>query len=236
MKKIVVLIPSLNPNEDFYDYSKKLLDNKNIDLIVVDDGSRDDLKYIFDKISRLKNTHVITHKTNKGKGAALKTGFKYYLDNYKDTNGIITADSDGQHTIKDIIDIGNELNEYNDKTLILGTRNFNLKQVPFKSRNGNKITTFFFKKLYGKKINDTQTGLRGLTNDFVKDSVKYTGEKFDYEIVMLIEAVLNKINIIEHPIETVYFNNNSETHFNPFKDSYKIYKIMFNYKNKRNQL
>ena len=235
MNKIVVLIPSLNPNEDFYEYSKKLLDNENVELIVVDDGSKDELKYIFNKIKSLKNAHVITHEHNKGKGAALKTGFKYFLDNFKDSKGIVTADSDGQHTIKDVISIGKELNELDSKSLILGTRNFNLKQVPFKSRNGNKITTFMFKRLYGKKINDTQTGLRGLTKDFVKDSINFTGEKFDYEIVMLIEAVLNKINIIEHEIETVYFNNNSETHFNPIKDSYKIYKIMFNYKKKRNE-
>ena len=98
-KNIVVLIPALNPNEDFIDYSKKLLKSGNVSLIVVDDGSREELKYIFKEIGKLKNTTVLTHAVNLGKGRALKNGFNYYINNFnkKDYPGIITADSDGQH-------------------------------------------------------------------------------------------------------------------------------------------
>ncbi len=226
--KIVVLIPSLNPNKEFVDYVKDLTNQKeDIDVIVVDDGSKESKKFIFEKISKLKNCIVLTHAINLGKGRALKTGFNYFINNYKGCKGIITADSDGQHLVEDVISIGKELNEVNGENLILGTRDFNEPQVPFKSRNGNKITTQVFKLLYGKKINDTQTGLRGLSYEFAKECINLDGEKFDYEINMLIEAVKKKINIIEHKIKTVYFNNNSETHFNPIKDSIKIYKIMF---------
>ena len=226
--KIVVLIPALNPGDEFIKYSKELTDN-NVHLIVIDDGSSKEYKYIFDEIKKCKNTTVLTHTTNKGKGRGLKTGFDYYLNNFNsnETAGIITADSDGQHTIKDVLDIGRELSKLDKPSLILGTRDFNLKQVPFKSRNGNKITTFVFKLLYGKKINDTQTGLRGISYDIIKDFISIEGERFEYEINMLIDAVRKKIPIIEHKIETVYINNNSESHFRPFKDSFKIYKVMF---------
>ena len=229
MKKIVVLIPALNPNEDFLDYSRELVKNDNVDLIVVNDGSRVEKRYIFDELSKLNNTVVLTHAINLGKGRALKTGFNYYINSYDNSNsaGIVTADSDGQHRIEDVLRIGKMLNEGGANTIILGTRNFNLDNVPFKSRKGNKITTFVFSLLYGKKINDTQTGLRGLSYDFVVKLIDLGGERFDYEINMLIKSVRDKVNIKEEIIETVYFDNNSETHFNPIKDSFRIYKVMF---------
>ncbi len=228
-KNIVVLIPSLNPNEDFIDYAKKLTKNEDVHLIVIDDGSRDELKYIFEKIGKCKNTVVLTHAVNLGKGRALKTGFNYYINNFDKKNypGIVTADSDGQHKVEDVIAIGKELSKIKEEGMILGTRDFNQDNVPFKSRNGNKITTVVFKLLYGKRINDTQTGLRGITYDFAKKCISMDGERFEYEINMLIMAVRDKIKMQEHTIETIYYDNNSETHFHPIKDSFKIYKVMF---------
>ena len=63
-KNIVVLIPSLNPNEDFIDYAKKLTKNEDVHLIVIDDGSRDELKYIFEKIGKCKNTEYLYSLTS----------------------------------------------------------------------------------------------------------------------------------------------------------------------------
>ena len=228
-KNRVILIPSLNPNEDFINYAKELTKNENVYLIVVDDGSKEKLKYIFNEIGKLKNTTILTNAVNQGKGRSLKTGFNYYINNFdkKDYPGIVTADSDGQHKVEDVLAICDELSKIKEEGLILGTRDFNLDNVPFKSRKGNKITTFIFKLLYGKKINDTQTGLRGITYDFAKRCISINGERFEYEINMLIDAVHGKIPIYEHTIETIYFNNNKESHFRPVKDSFKIYKVMF---------
>ena len=227
--EIVVLIPSLNPNKEFIDYAKELTKDKLVHLIVINDGSRDELNYIYDEIAKCKNTVVLKHAVNLGKGRGLKTGFNYYINNFdkKKYPGIITADSDGQHKVEDVLEIGKALAKTKGETMILGTRDFNLKQVPFKSRFGNKCTTLLFKILYGKKINDTQTGLRGISYDFAKKCISMNGERFEYEINMLIKAVKEKVEIKEHTIETVYFDNNSETHFNPIKDSARIYKIMF---------
>lgn len=226
-KKTVVLIPTLNPNELFIKYCKDLSKIKNIDIVVVNDGSKDDLKYIFDKLNNIKNCVVLTHPINLGKGSALKTGFKYFLSKYtkEDTNGIITADSDGQHDINDIIKISMELN--NTSSIVLGVRDFNKENVPFRSRYGNKITTMLIKLLYGKKINDTQTGLRGLSFDYISDCLNISGERFEYEINMLIDAIKSKVEIKEVNIKTIYINNNNESHFNPIKDSFKIYKVIF---------
>ena len=229
-KKTIVLIPSLNPNNELIDYVKNVISSgNNIEVIVINDGSRDEYTDIFNKIDKIKRCVVLTHEVNLGKGRALKNGFNYFLNNYSkdEVNGIITADSDGQHAINDILKVAKYLNNAKRETLVLGTREFNLEHVPFKSRNGNKITTVVFKLLYGKKINDTQTGLRGLTYEFVKECISLDGERFEYEINMLIEAVKKKVDIIEPTIETIYFDNNSESHFRPVIDSFKIYTVMF---------
>lgn len=226
LRKIFILIPSLDPDQNVVDYVDKLFGVGLNNIVIVNDGSKTETLHYFDEIKKNhKEVIFLTHEVNKGKGQALKTGFKYILDNYSDCAGIVTADADGQHLASDTLKVAEALLETND--VIFGTRDFNEEIVPFKSRNGNKITTFFFKLLYGVLVNDTQTGLRGLPVDFARDCLKLPGNRFEYEIQMLIKAVEDKRNIVEVKIETVYLNSNRQSHFNPFKDSYKIYKVMF---------
>lgn len=228
---VVVIIPSLNPDQQLIHTIDSILKEGFSDIILVDDGSNETCKEIFKKLSNFSEVKVITHDENKGKGAALKTAFSYYIEHYDCTyyKGGVTADADGQHLAKDIRKTSDrllqELKE-KDKRMVLGTRNFNDPIVPFKSKKGNKITTIVFKVLYGKIINDTQTGLRGISNAYINDCLSLSGERFEYEIDMLIDAVTSKVEIIEETIETVYLNDNRETHFHPIKDSIKIYKVL----------
>lgn len=224
MKKVALIIPSLNPDQKLIEYVKEAIKMGFKNIIIVNDGSSKEYDKFFNELSKYNECIVLKHATNLGKGRALKTAFQYYLNKFNDFTGVVTADSDGQHSLKDTLKIANEIT---DNSLVLGMRNFNEKQVPFKSRYGNKITTFIFKTLYGKKINDTQTGLRGLSNDFIKHSLNLNGEGFEYEINMLIEAIRNKTEIKEVFIRTIYIEDNKSSHFNPIKDSIKIYKVMF---------
>lgn len=225
LDKIVFLIPSLDPDNKMPEYVRQLIKDGAKQIILVDDGSKKENKHFFDEVKDLKEVKLLIHDINKGKGAALKTGFSYVLNNMQDIKGVVTADADGQHASDDTIACAYKLLETND--VVFGTRNFNEDIVPFKSRNGNKITTIVFKFLYGKLVNDTQTGLRGLPIDFLETCIGLVGDRFEYEIMMLIQIVKEERNIVEVPIKTVYFESNRATHFNTFKDSYKIYKIMF---------
>ena len=223
--KVIPLVPSLNPDEKMTKYIKELIKIGFEKIIVINDGSSKKYDDYFNEIKKYKEVEVLKHVVNQGKGRALKTGLNHYLNNYNYYNVIVTADADGQHSPKDTLKVAKFL-EKNKKSLILGTRNFNEKQVPFNSKWGNKITTFIFKLFYGKQINDTQTGLRGIPNNFIPSSLKLEGERFDYEINVLIQAVKEKINIEEEIIETIYIDENKSSHYNPVKDSIKIYKIL----------
>ena len=223
---VVALIPSLNPDEKLINYVHDLIKIGFKKIIIVNDGSARKFDKYFSKLEKQPECVVLKHKVNQGKGRALKTAFNYYLDKFPNYHGVVTADSDGQHSAKDTYNVALEL-EKTKEGMILGTRNFNEPHVPFRSKFGNKITTVLFKLLYGKIINDTQTGLRGLSNKCIEISLGLTGERFEYEINMLIKIVQENIKIKEVIIDTIYLNNNETSHFNPLKDSFKIYKVMF---------
>ena len=226
--KVIAIVPSFNPTETTVTYVEELFGQGFEKIIVVDDGSRDDSKHYFDVLRQNPRCVVLTHAVNFGKGRALKTAFNYFLNHFskEEAVGVVTADADGQHSAKDTAKVALRLLEEPDH-LILGTRDFNEEIVPFKSRNGNKITTTVFSMLYSKKINDTQTGLRGIPYEFVKKCITLSGERFEYEINMLIASVREKVEIKEERIETIYFESNRETHFDTVRDSAKIYALMF---------
>ena len=226
--KVSVLIPSLNPCRKTIDYIEELIKKGFSNIIIINDGSSSDFDHIFNLLEEKQQCTVLKHAVNLGKGRALKTGFNYIFNNFKksDILGVVTADADGQHSAEDTLKVAQAL-EKSEESLILGTRNFDEKNVPFKSSFGNKTTTMIFKLLYSKKIKDTQTGLRAIPFDFLSTCISLPGERFEYEINMLITAVKDKINIIEEEIETIYYEDNRETHFDPIKDSVKIYKVMF---------
>lgn len=221
--KYVPIIPCYNPPEVFSNIILELYSMGVRDVIIIDDGS--DNKRIF-SIANKKGYTVIEHNTNKGKGEAIKSGIRYYrkhfIDKYK---GIVMIDCDGQHRVWDMDKVGQEM-IHSDK-FTMGVRNFNIDGVPFRNKMGNKITSLVFKWMFGVYIKDTQTGLRGVPNRLIDTVLRTDGERYEYEINMLIDIVKMKEEIKEVEIETVYDNNEKRySYFNPFKDSYRIYKEM----------
>lgn len=227
MRRAVIIIPALNPDDKLIKYVQELIDNGFENIIVVDDGSRVEKKSIFMEIEKYKECTVLYHAINMGKGRALKNAFNYYLINFSgDYKGVITADSDGQHTVQDVLKLEKSMGE-NMESLTLGVRDFNRDNVPYKSKFGNKLTRSIIKLLYGGSISDTQTGLRAIPNSVLYKYLDLYGERFEYETTMLIESLHNNIPINEVQIETVYISNNKETHFRPIADSWAIYKLIF---------
>ena len=220
--KTLVLIPAYQPEEVLITLTEQLK-AKDVDVVVVNDGSSPDKKDIFDAVSAAGGV-VLGYETNHGKGYALKYGINWAWENgYKI---LVTADADGQHTVEDIVNIGKKTDE-NLGRLILGSRNKD--EMPPKSRIGNTLTCWLFHALKGVKISDTQTGLRGitLTEDSVAKLVSLEGDRYEYETNMLIESPKIFTEIKEVPIQTVYEPGNPTSHFRPIKDGMRIYRLLF---------
>jgi len=224
--KYAVILPSLNPTEKLCGVVDGLVETGFGSIIVVDDGSCAEFQEPFTKVSSLPQVTLLRHEVNKGKGAGLKTAFAYLLESRPDIEGAVTADGDGQHLAKDILACALACHE-NPDTLVLGCRNFDLPDIPPKSRSGNKITSGVFRFLCGIVLGDTQTGLRAVGRTHFEKLLQIGGERYEYETNMLLEFHSASIAYTEVEIETVYEDNNSGSHFRPVRDSMRIYKLIF---------
>ena len=225
---ICAIVPSLNPDDKLIAVVDSLSKLSLRAIIVVDDGSREDCKKYFDEVHKRYGCPVLVHCKNMGKGRALKTAFNYYLNTYPDSLGVVTVDADNQHRAEDVLSCCQALKS-NESKLILGVRDFSLPNVPPRSRKGNKITCGVFRLLCGINVSDTQTGLRALPRSVVYDLVDLPGERYEYETNMLIETKKRHISIEEVSIQTVYIDDNSSSHFNPLKDSLRIYALILKF-------
>lgn len=225
-KDVCVLIPSLEPDGRLPAYIDTLLDAGFGRIVVINDGSGADYDAIFAQVAQKPRCTVLGHEKNFGKGRALRTGVSYIRD-HTAFNGVITADADGQHTAHDTLLLCEKLDE-NKKELLLGSRDFSRKNkfVPPKSRFGNRSTSAVFALLYGKWLPDTQTGLRGAARGCYNALLDTAGDRFEYEMNVLIRFSQMKIPFVIVPIETIYHDENKGTHFHPLRDSWRIYKLL----------
>lgn len=170
IRKMVVVIPSLNPCGVLLDIIKELKQEQFAHIILVDDGSAEESKKYFQKAQKLYGCQVLRHEQNQGKGEAIKTAMRYVLEDKEmkkmDVAGIVTVDGDGQHRALDVKKVCQKMLQKKD-TVILGCRDFSNQKIPWRSRFGNKLTSKIFCFLCGIKLSDTQTGLRAIPYPFI---------------------------------------------------------------------
>ena len=225
----VLVIPTLNPEPKFKDLAVEMAQYFS-DIIIVDDGSKDENKPVFAAIKEAlgDKCHLLVHEVNQGKGIGIKTAIAYYQNSglVNEYLGIITADSDGQHEYADVVKLDEKLGEKHERAMHIGHRDLNSEIMPPRSKIGNKTTAFLFNLLYGVKLKDTQTGLRAFSNDILDWLLNMKGARFEYEMNMLILSKDADVVIYETPITTKYEENHKST-YNTFRDSFRVAKVLF---------
>lgn len=224
--KIVVVIPSLNPDDKLLAVVEGLILHGFGNLLIVNDGSSPEKATYFQKIAARPECTVLTHETNRGKGRALKTAFAHILEHNPDCIGIVTVDGDNQHHPDDVAIMATALIQDNS-ALILGVRDFSQPDVPARSRFGNRISALIFGLLCRRKISDTQTGLRAIPRTMLPGLIGLAGERFDFETNMLLFFSRNKVAIKEISIQTIYLEDNATSHFHAVFDSLSILRLIF---------
>ncbi|WP_178987448.1 DUF2062 domain-containing protein [Winogradskyella schleiferi] len=214
--KVCVLIPTYNNELTL----KRVIDGVlqyTQNIIVVNDGSTDSTSTILENYPNLEH---IQFTQNKGKGQALRAGFKHAKS--LDYDYVITIDSDGQHFPKDIPTFINALENSDDKNILLiGARNMNQEDVPKKSSFGNKFSNFWYWVETGIKLQDTQSGFRLYPIHHFKNLKFYTN-KFEFEIEVIVKAAWNGSQVKNIPIHISYDETERVSHFRPFKDFSRI--------------
>ncbi|MDJ0459509.1 bifunctional glycosyltransferase family 2/GtrA family protein [Arthrobacter sp. NQ7] len=223
---MVILIPAYEPDRHLPALVRSIRNAApHAGIVVVDDGSGPAYREVFEDVKSL-GCHVVSYARNHGKGFALRTGFGFIADNLPGQD-IVCADSDGQHAVADILRVWQRLRENRDvewglSTMVLGGRAFT-GAVPARSRLGNTATRLLFALATGERIPDTQTGLRGYPAAMLPWLRSVRGDRYEYELNLLLEAKNNGYAIESVDIATVYLDNNSGSHFRPLADSLRIY-------------
>ena len=221
----LVLIPAYKPDDRMVALCSELR-GAGLSVLVVDDGSGPAFRVFFDQAQAL-GCHVERHAVNLGKGRALKTGINAAMNGCPNLSALITADADGQHTCTDILRIAQAMQEHPD-ALVMGSRAFT-GDVPFKSRAGNAITRHVYRFVTGIRCHDTQTGLRGIPASRLGDMLPLPGERYEYEMTMLLKLRDLQMPLIEVPIETIYIDDNKGSHFHPLRDAARIYSVILRF-------
>lgn len=225
LSNISVVLPSLDPDDKLVAVIDGLLEYGFTDIILVNDGSNpENLHYFEDAAAQHPQIHLLHHPVNRGKGAALKTAFTWFLENRPDSIGVVTVDGDNQHHPEDTRSCAEHMAEHD--RLVLGVRDFSLPHVPPRSRTGNRITSGVFKVFVGMTISDTQTGLRAIPTKDLKILNTIAGDRFEYETNMLLAMKEYGIAFDEVKIRTVYIEENKSSHFHAVRDSWRIYKLI----------
>ena len=213
---VVVLIPAYKPCERLVKLIKDLK-KEGLDAIIVNDGSGPEYEDVFSQCKDL-GADVIGYDVNCGKGHALKHGFEYVAT--KNYSYVVTSDCDGQHRPEDILRVAQALMSGNN--IVLTVRGIK-KDAPLRSRIGNTMSRFFFAIANARYLPDNQSGLRGFATSNINWMLKVRGEKYDYELNVVLMAEKQALEISTIPIEAIYIDNNADSHFRPLTDTVLIY-------------
>lgn len=217
--QLFAVIPAYEPDDKMLPLLQAVSE-AGMQAYVVDDGSGSSYDAVFEEAKKFAT--VLRYDTNHGKGYALKYAFNALKEREEGQFVLVTMDCDGQHSITDAQRLCAYAEEHPGE-LVLGSRRQG-KKSPLRSRLGNGITRNVFAFAAKKKIYDTQTGLRSCTSDLLPFLLEIPGERYEYEMNMLMMGAKQDIGITELPIETIYFDDNKGSHFNAVKDSFRIYK------------
>jgi len=224
----VALIPAYRPDGRFPELVATLAARPELGgILVVDDGSGPDFAGIFAQAAGIPGVRLVRHAVNRGKGAALKSGFNEFLLRFPESPGVVTADADHQHRVEDVARVAATL-AARPEAVVLGCRDFG-GDVPWRSRLGNRLTRALLRWVEGLSVSDTQTGLRGLPRDFLPVLLRIPAERYEFELEMLLACRRTGRALAEVPIATVYQDGNRASHFNPVLDSMRIYFVLFRY-------
>lgn len=216
--KIVVLIPAYKAAETLPELVERICKfvNKR-DILIVEDGSPDNTY----EAAKSTGAVVLRHDVNRGKGEALKTGFKYALVN--DYEGVISIDADLQHdpdAIPEFIRVAEE--EHAD--VIVGTRRRTLANMPFERFMTNELTSLIISCFSGRFVRDSQSGYRYTSSKALR-IVRLRSSRYDTESEFLFKSGMAGFKVWEVAIPTIY--TGSESYINPFVDTGRFIKLMW---------
>ena len=212
--EVLVLIPAWNEAQRIGPVIRAV--PSGIPVMVVDDGSSDGTA----EVARSIGAEVLTHEINQGKGGALKSGFRWGLEN--GFSAVLTLDADGQH---DPAEITKFIQAYRraEADLIIGRRVF--REIPFPRNYANAFGSWILSRALQTKIYDNQSGYRLHTRKLLEIlEFRHTG--FEFEVDIILQVLQHGLNLGWVDIRTIYDVNKS-SYFHPLRDSLRFFGVVW---------
>lgn len=214
--RICVIIPTYNNGGTLERVVTDVLDYCD-DVIVVNDGSTDGTAAILSEFG--SRIDVVSYGENRGKGGALKAGFRRAMERGMDY--AITLDSDGQHYAADIPAFVKAVIEH-PGSLIVGERDLTGVDINGKSTFANKFSNFWFAVQTGRRLHDTQTGYRAYPLRRLRGLSLLTA-RYEAELELLVLSAWRGIPLVAIPINVYYPPRAVRvSHFRPAADFTRI--------------
>lgn len=185
-------------------------------VLVVDDGSADKTA----ECAAKAGAEVLRHSENRGKGAAIQTGFAFAQK--RGLSALVTMDADGQHDSAELVRLLKAHDEH-PESLVIGVRDFDPTVMPRRSRVGNRISTFWISLFAGRRHRDTQSGFRIYPHRLF--SLPLTTRRFDTETEILLWAAKLNVPLVEIPIATIY-KDGHRSHFRNWEDTLRVLRLV----------
>jgi polyprenyl-phospho-N-acetylgalactosaminyl synthase len=215
-KKVYIVIAAYNEGTSIGNVIASLQKEKYIEIIVVDDGSKDDTS------QKAKGAHVLRHIINRGQGAALQTGITYALS--LGAEYIVTFDADGQHDPKEIVTLVTPLLN-NEADVCLGSRFLNThSNVPLLRGLLLKAGVLLMFIMYGIRLTDSHNGFRSFTRKAAK-KIEITADRMEHASEILDEIMRNTLKYKEIPVTityTTYSLQRGQSSWNALNIAYKM--------------
>lgn len=203
---VAIVIPCLNPEHTTIEYVASLLNMGFKAVIVVNDGSAPAHDGIFTTLSAFPGCTVLHHQRNRGKGRALKSGFAHVQAAHPNLAGVVVAYADGRYRPEDVLAVAHALVRLSN-ALILGARNTADRSLSRFTRFGNRLCSTLMRFLYGVKVRDIQTGLRGYPAGLLDRLLTVSGERYEYEINLLLACIKYAVPIQTIAVGSAYYKN-----------------------------
>jgi glycosyltransferase involved in cell wall biosynthesis len=225
--QLAIVIPAYQPAVVLAELMRTLRPADWQIVVVVDDGSDSEYRFIFETVAGMPGVKVLRHAVNLGKGAALKTGIGFALARFPYLSGIVTVDADGQHHPDDVQSVTAVFCR-DPNSLVLGVRDFS-GAIPLRSKLGNRITRQVLRAAVGQTVADSQTGLRAVPSAMLPTLLRVAATGYEFELQMLIAAKQMGVSVVEQTIQTIYQPGNPTSHFRPLRDSMRIYYLLLRF-------
>lgn len=219
-KKVTVIMPSLFPNEKTLHVITRLREEGFDDILLIDDGGCADSPDFFERAAAC-GCEVLHHGKCCGRGAALRTGFRYFLNTRRDRLGVVTVDSDGQHRAEDAAKCARLMLEKGN-SLVIGRRDLSDRSIARHSRYSGRVTSLMMLLFCGLRLKDPQSGLRAIPRQYLDFFCGIGGDRYDYEIHILLECKSRSIPVCETDIRADYSDADRTSYYRSVRDSVRI--------------